>query len=216
MVELFLDFSKLIIYVGLVISLFALIVYRRLNPVLKPLALYLVASGCFDYLSYLFARSNQNNLQFTHLFSMLEIVLVSMFFYRLYKLVVEKVRIKEATIIILVLIIANALFLQSPGDFNSYSAMLVNFCIIAYSLYSFYLMLEYKILADKVIFKWCVIGLFLYNMVDVVINLSTEVIFEFEKSTQVIVWFSRAIIIILSKLIITGSIAIDYFSSEKG
>lgn len=200
MIEVFHFFGECIIYFSVIISLFCVVMFSRLDSLFKIFAIYLIASGSIEILSNTVIALKGNNLMFFHFFSLIEIIVLSKFFERIFVQLEKNIPIRLIYVLAVAFVIANTIFLQPLDTYNTNSSTLVSLIIIGFSVTTFYFLLDDFSKKYKSV-KWLVAGLFIYHMTSIIILFAANVMLSFSKESQLNIWFLRAIIIFITKVI---------------
>ena len=187
-------------YFSVLLALLSLIFYWKFDKALKYFAGYLILSGATEYLASEFTKSLGYNLFLLHPYTILEFILLSGFFKVVFDQLGSKFSMLKITIVVVPLCILNSIFIQPMEGFNSYATTLVGLILIAYSVYTYYLLLE----KDSVEFygiKWLVGGVLIYQMTSLIILASANILIDTTEGSDIIIWIIRAIVILATKII---------------
>ncbi len=117
----------------------AILKYRRLDIAFKTFGLYIITNLVIENAALFLARQGINNYALVHLFTLLEFILLSFFYFEIIRkpAAFRKMMYFLAPIVALY-IICNTLFIQGIDQINSYSETLENLVIISFSIFYFY------------------------------------------------------------------------------
>jgi len=203
MLEFFQGIAATITGLSLLIAVVVLVIYPRLNYALKVIGIYAVIGACSDLLMLSFNYVSKNNIFLFHAYSVLEFFFLTIFFFQIFRDLGKNQNEKYFLAVGLVLMILNSLFLQPLDVFNSYSLTFVSLVAIAYCITFFLLSLD-KANASiefKTI-KWLIITIFLYHCVSIIVLLFGNKIQTLPIELNRIIWTSRAIILLVIKLMV--------------
>ena len=200
MIEIFLAVSDYMMYFSLLLALISLMFCWKFDKVIKYFAVYLIVGGCIEYLAFDFSERFGTNLFLLHIYTILEFILLSAFFKVVFDQLGSKFSTLKITIVIVLLCILNSIFIQPIEGFNSYASTLVGLIIIAYSIYTFYLLLEKNEINFRNI-KWLVGGILIYQMTSFIVLASANFLQETTEGSDAILWLIRAIVIFITKIV---------------
>jgi len=145
----------------------------------------------------------KNNLPGLHLFTILQFILLVLFFSRVLQEYLVDFLWKLVLIIGSLLILANSIFIQSIFTFNSYSKTVVELAIILASIsYFVKLMLSDKIKDHNVVLTYFVTAVFVNASVSILIHLFSNSIMQMEQEFLTQLWNVRTMVNILTQFII--------------
>jgi len=202
-----------IIYSG-VLVLFALVIFGRLDKSSKVFSIYLILAGITELVSNFYGREFGTNLVFLHLFSLIEMTVLGIFFI----IIFNKLKIVFSTQIVVIcavmFIVLNTIFIQPIDMINTYSATLVSMILIFFSVKTFVHLLNTsgKIYQSD---KWLIFGIFIYHMTSIIIMFSANLLFTLEVEPQIIIWTLRALILFFTKVIFTYALYTNAFLKLK-
>jgi len=199
-VELLLAFSEYVVCLSVLLAILGIVFYWRFDSAVKAFVIFLIIGGAIDILTHTMSRFQNNNLYWMHMYTLLELVLLSGFFKVVFARMKLNIPIKTVTSIILILCILNTIFLQPLLSFNSNASMLVSMTIIVFSILTFYHLLDKGQIEYKLI-KWIVSGLLLYQMTNFIILGSSNILIEYELEIDKMIWVLRICILLFTKLV---------------
>jgi len=145
----------------------------------------------------------KNNLPGLHLFTILQFILLVLFFSRVLQEYLVDYLWKLVLIIGSLIILANSIFIQSIFTFNSYSKTVVELAIILASIsYFVKLMLSDKIKDHNVVLTYFVTAVFVNASVSILIHLFSNSIMQMEQEFLTQLWNVRTMVNILTQFII--------------
>lgn len=200
MVEIFKEYSSYVMYFSILLALVSLVFYWKFDKALKYFASFLILSGATEYLASEFTKRLGYNLFLLHLYTILEFIVLSAFFKVVFDQLGAKFSMVKITVVVVLLCIVNSIFIQPIEGFNSYATTLVGLILIAYSVYTFYLLLE-KGSVDFSSIKWLVGGVLIYQMTSLIILASANILIHTSAGSDIILWIIRAVIILITKMI---------------
>jgi len=186
------------ILIGLSISaaVIGVFLWRKASKVEQVFILFIVNNSIFEILSTMVIRLGYtNNLPFVHAYTLMQFILMTIFFSECFKVLKVKINFKWLIVFGSVAIIANSIFIQSIFIYNSNSKSLVDLYVIVCSLLLFiYLIKDRK--HDREELKPSVsftASTYLASSISFVIFLFGNVIMSFEGESEIInlVWDLR-------------------------
>jgi len=108
--------------------------YRSLPTEYRIIVLYLILNGVISIITDVLASYNISNMVLFHLFTVIEMILFSVFFTRVTKNDNSKKNIKILTVAFLIFAIVNVLFWQDLSTYNSYTRSLEAILLIFYAI----------------------------------------------------------------------------------
>lgn len=190
--------STVVTILSLAIAVVFVQKFKQLDSSLRKIAIYFIVSALTELLSLSVAYFlHQSNLIFFHSFAIFEILILGHFFFDYYKkmgVILPQNLILYSLVGLLVL---NSAWIQPLNTYNSYGLTLVSVSIILFSLYAFYLMLEYdhlEVFSGSV--KWLIATIFLMHCSSLMVVLFSNKILEMGKQTQLLIWLARALLIL--------------------
>ncbi len=109
--------------------------YRYLEKSLKVIVLYLTVAGVVNAIAALLAFYHVRNLPLLHIYTVLELTCLGVFFYFAFDSKIIGQRVLAVTFIVSVFCIVNFLFLQSIYSFNSYTRPLEAIVLIVFAAF---------------------------------------------------------------------------------
>lgn len=166
---------------------------------------YLAMVFLVEATSFILAQNGVNNLFMFHIFGLCNFVLLSYYFGSLPG---SKPRLDSVIRWLGVgLLLLNSIFIQPWDAFNSYGMTLVSLVVIFFCFRFFMGMLDLGHEGIHLISeKWFASGILLAELVSLIVLFISNFILDFEKNTQLIVWITRSLFLLLSKLIISFSL----------
>lgn len=145
----------------------------------------------------------KNNLPGLHLFTILQFILLVLFFSRVLQKYLVDFLWKIVLIIGSLLILANSIFIQSIFEFNSYSKTVVELAIILASMFYFVKLMLSDIIKDhNVVLTYFVTAVFVNASVSILIHLFSNSIMQMEQEFLTQLWNVRTMVNILTQFII--------------
>ena len=202
-----------VVFLTLLVGFISILYYRRFGSVEKFFVYYIWMSAFFE----LFAMSVnlesvnnvlvdygwKNNLPGLHLFTILQFILLVLFFSRVLQKYLVDFLWKIVLIIGSLLILANSIFIQSIFEFNSYSKTVVELAIILASMFYFVKLMLSDIIKDhNVVLTYFVTAVFVNASVSILIHLFSNSIMQMEQEFLTQLWNVRTMVNILTQFII--------------
>lgn len=214
MLELYLEFTDYAVYLSVLLSVIGAMIYWRLDSTLKIFCIFLIVTGALECMSFALSYIQVNNLRLVHIYTLLELVILSMFFLSVFKKMKLEYPIKTITGVLLLLCILNSIFIQPLDTFNSYAATLVSLTLISYCILTFYHLLGRDDSKYNKI-RWLVSGLLLYQMTSFVVMAFSNILSQMAVEVDLIVWFMRIVIMIVTKILFGAIILLAAFPKQK-
>lgn len=192
-----------------------LIYYAKLDHVFQIFALYLIVSGSFDLVSNAMADMGQNNLMYLHLFTLVELILLGSFFRSISRRISSNQVWKMIFTVLIFGVVGNSLFIQSLGKFNSYSSTACSIFILFTCVWYFTQSLSERVTRRVRSIHWIVVGLFIYHSVSMVIMIFSNLLLQLESDGKAAIWITRAIIIVITKLLFIIALTNQYMEGRK-
>jgi hypothetical protein len=139
------EYTFIIYYIFLVLGLvIGISRYKELDAAMRIVVLWLFAIAVGELITYLLLKTEQHQIKYVvfHCSSILEIILISTYFFTLLNLSQRLLLMLINGSLWLVLGLLNILFLQPVTEINTNMLMLESFSIITMSLYFIYRMLK--------------------------------------------------------------------------
>jgi len=203
---------SLIVVISIACAIASLFLWKFANSKEKIFIYYIFAIGFFELLSrFLLAILNGNNLPGLHLYTLVQFVLMTLFFNACLKELSSWFKYKWILTGGVIGIIVNSMFFQPIFTFNSYSKSLVEIYIIIMSIVLFVLFIKDKS-HDQLNMKASlsfVSAVFMNSSVSFIIFMYSHEIIEMKKSLSYIIHNVRLAINYISLfLIIYGMVQI--------
>lgn len=152
--------------------------YRTLDKSSRWIFFYLISSAVFAGGSHLFAYIMRNNMWFFSPMSLIQFLILTIFFYHVFK----NQRLKKILLIVLGLVTCFAFtdffFLEGPMAYNSYALSIENLFLLLYSVIYFWELMRDEDLVKQSIFVndlpsfWYNSGLFIYHCSNFMLSLA--------------------------------------------
>jgi len=204
MVYLYEIIIKTTVALSTVLALLLIFKYHKLNFFLKVVGIYIIVGASIDIVSTALYYEKENNLQFLHLFTLFEFVILSYLFKNLFELLKSKINILYLSIPSTIFIIINAWLIQNIESLNSYSSILSSIIIIGFCIHFFILILDIDIKNFQFItLKWFIICLFLYHSISIIVMLFGGIILSISRDVVTTIWGFRSVVIMATKIVIS-------------
>lgn len=113
--------------------------YKVLEVAMKTFGLYLITNFIIEGIAFSLAMQEANNNLLVHLFTLLEFIFLSFFYFKIIKKpAFFQTLLKVLAPIVVIYIIGNTLFVQGIDQINSYSETVENVLIISFAIFYFY------------------------------------------------------------------------------
>jgi len=191
-------------FTSIILGLLSILFLNRLDSYNRFIGYYAILVGVFETIAHVIKSIlHMNNLQGLHLYTLLEFIILSQFFYLILKKLELKIPIKIIIFLGSFLIIFNSLFLQPLSNFPSNSRLGVEIFIIAMCITVYILLL--KNIKEKKIFQASIIfisAIFLKSSLSSVLYLFSNSIMRMEPPLRDQLWGFRGFINLISIIMI--------------
>jgi hypothetical protein len=192
--------------VNILVALVFIVKNGSFTDLIKRFGIYIVIGALFEFYSYwlVFVVENKdNNLYLVHIFTLIEFVVVSWFFGKLFELFQLKFNTILIIVIGAVLIILNSLLLQPIDVYNSFSRTAVQLCFLACCFVGFYLFTQRNYaFEDRAVVKWVLIALLIKYSGSLFLYLFSNRIADLPPETQINIWLINPSLNLLFQMII--------------
>lgn len=195
---------RIISYIGLVLVFINTIIYfigfAPKGKAYKFFVIYLFALSVIQTAAEIYAGNGLNNHFLSTYYLFLQFILLSCFFYHLFKDIKNKKSsiIKYTSLSILIgLTVQYSIYPETYYVFNSIGFLLTTSAIILYSV--FYL---FEQMSKKLPFYYTNIGIFIYFISSSLIFASAIAIVSFNDKTNMLIWKINALLFIIYQLLI--------------
>lgn len=195
---------RIISYIGLVLVFINTIIYfigfAPKGKAYKFFVIYLFALSVIQTAAEIYASKGLNNHFLSTYYLFLQFILLSCFFYHLFKDIKNKKSsiIKYTSLSILIgLTVQYSIYPETYYVFNSIGFLLTTSAIILYSV--FYL---FEQMSKKLPFYYTNIGIFIYFISSSLIFASAIAIVSFNDKTNMLIWKINALLFIIYQLLI--------------
>ena len=208
-----------IVVLSLSSALFAFLLRGKANSIERVFVYYVFAVGLFELIAWLGPRFFQqsNNLPGLHLYTLVQFVLMALFFNACFKEFSSRIKLKGVIILGVSGILLNSLFIQSIYTYNSYSKTLVELFVIICSLMLLVLFIKDKEhnqeqMKPSVSF---VSAVFLQSSVSIIIYMYSNEIMHMKESFQNSIWHLKMLVNYLSLFMILLGLLQILFRNKK-
>ena len=216
------DYRDYFFYIATLITVVSIGYYawnrHRLPPYIRYLAAFLTMHLTLDFIALFLARAGIPNLPLLHLYTLLEFVLLGLFYRSLlrspYWLPPYFRWFFGAGV---VFIVANTLFLQAPFEFNSYAKTFSSTSIILFALLYFYNSILGEIAAPQRSGLHLInTGLFVFYMGTLLIFLFSDFLRRNDQNILFEIWNANLILsILLQSLLLIGLVLVRQGSVDS-
>ena len=204
------------VVLSILLALAIIIKFNYLSTPLKIVGLYLIVNSSLEIVSTAFYSISANNLIFFNLFTFFEIVILTLLFKFLFKVINSSTNIYYIGIPTILFVILNTLFIQDIYQINTYSSALVSIVILGYCIHFFILILDVK--APNYQFttlKWFVICIFIFHSISLVFMIFDSLLSDLSKDAQSSIWSFRSVVLLITKIILIICFAKLFLKSNK-
>lgn len=130
--------------------LIAILKFKSIVKACPEILLYLGMALFFELFTRFFLSPNVNNLPYLHLYTSLEFLTISLFYWRTLRHYYSTKVLIITIVAFLVFAIMNAFFIQGLENFNSYARSIECIIIISFSLLYYFMMLSELSIKDPI------------------------------------------------------------------
>lgn len=204
MLEIFNKIATVNVIIYFFLAILIIAKYSRLGFLVKFVGIYVIISAAIELVSFTLYQAGINNMEFLHLYTLIEVAIVTHIFYIIYKAFGVKFDVRYLSYPTFVFIIINSLFVQNIDSYNSYGYVLSSALILGLSIYYFLLIIDKEAKNyNFVLVKWFIITLFLFHSISLIVMFFGDLLHGISKEIQSYVWTFRIIIILLQKIILS-------------
>ena len=186
-------------YVLMVINLLLFLVqFRNANKSMRLFTLYLFVIAVVQFGSSYMSRNQMNNLFLSHLYFILQFVLLGFFYLSFLKAPIQRRFVRISMAVCLALL--GLQYYRDPmvfWNFNLFEIFLTSFLIVIYALFHFY-----NILNESRQYYWLNTGIFIYIFVSSVLFLSGNLMSTIAIEYVDLVWTLNAILYVVYQVFI--------------
>jgi hypothetical protein len=163
---------------------------------------YITINGFVNLLVSVLAHNHINNLPVFHFFTIIEFILLSLFFGSVYKDKRYSVFSYVIIGIFTILSVLNTLFIQDLYKFNTYSRSLEAIILMCYCIYYFYYLIKQSTpLTNSA--TWYASGIFIYFSTSFIIFIMSNITLTIDKELNRIIWLVHATMVLVMYVFIT-------------
>lgn len=133
---------KFLLYTSPLVFIYPLIVccvsFLRQASVFRVICLFVIVAFTVEVLSTILWYNQKNNLFLLHIYTPIELLIISIFYYNIFKRYVKKWIIPLLCCLFIICSIFDSLFIHGISNFNIYARSIESIIIISYSLFFFY------------------------------------------------------------------------------
>ncbi|MEM6684568.1 MAG: hypothetical protein AAF617_02140 [Bacteroidota bacterium] len=179
--------------------------YKRLNKLYWTLFVLLIVAAIISYNAYTLYKNVQNNMHILHLYTVVEYIFWSLFYYQLFKKSMVKKAIIGLVVILVAFSILNTLYWQPLDTFNSYSRSLEAAFLLCFAIAWFYkVFVNGKIIRlEKHPVFWINAGVLVYFSGAFLLFISNNFLVGISKQAFFQAWTLHALFLIIHYLFIT-------------
>jgi hypothetical protein len=183
-------------------SVLGCIVYPKTNIANKYFIIFLVFGTAIELLSSSWAEEGRNNLIFFHINTLIEFILLTIFFVSIYDRD-KQYLLKWILPIGIFFILFNSLFIQKIDTYNTISLTTVSLYLIGCCLYYFYLAIGHRVeIYQNTFTKYAVFSIFSLHIVSLMVLFFGNFLLNVKGTFVNMIWTIRALIIFVVKLLI--------------
>lgn len=163
---------------------------------------YIIISGMVDLVVSVLAYNRINNLPVFHVFTVIEFILLSLFFNSIYKRKIYSIITFITIGIFILLAILNSFFLQDLYKFNTYTRSVEAIILICYCVYYFYHLISSNEDVNYSV-TWHVSGMFIYFSASSILFIMSNVTLTINKELNWILWHIHSAMLLIMYIFIT-------------
>ena len=149
-IELLKWFLEYVPFIILVSLFMALLKFKSVAKACPEMLYFLALAVFFEFLSRFLSGRRTNNMPYLHLYTTLEFLTISLFYYRTLKHFISAKVLLGTIIGFVSFAIINAFFIQGITNFNSYARSIECIILILFSLIYYYMMLSELSIKDPI------------------------------------------------------------------
>jgi hypothetical protein len=185
---------------------------RRFKKYDLVIFIYVTINGLVNLLVSILAQNHFNNLPVFHIFTVIEFILLSLFFNAVYNNKTYSVFSNCMMVVFTLLSILNTLFLQDLHKFNTYSRSLGAIILMCYCIYYFYYLIKQSMpLTNSV--TWYTSGIFIYFSTSFIIFIMSNITLTIDKELNKVIWHVHAAMVLVMYIFITRGF---YIGKSRG
>ena len=188
-----------LLFLSVIIALWK---YKTYPASIRIFTIYLCANLLIELLARGFQLLHTNNLWLVHLFTLVEFVTLSYFFYNFIERPKWLVRyFGEIIALGSLLIVANSIFWEPLNAINSFSETGENFVLIVFCILSLFHLLESPNPSYRFTYNWIIYGILIYLSGSILIFLFSRyfMVSTDQTSTHLLIWVLNALLNLVFK-----------------
>lgn len=206
--------SWAIICFSIIISSLLIFNRSKINGFLYYFGIWMIIESILEISSTLTAAFGFRNIFFFHINAVLEFTVLILYFNSLFK----EIRGPEIHKILwpgLILILTNTLFFQDYTQYNSNALTPISLTMVFFSLFYFIKLFDEKMDLEKKLFRLILTGcILIIHCAQLFPVLFGNIMFELELREQSAIWVVRAVIVLITRVIIFYTL-LGHFISHK-
>ncbi|MBT8232512.1 MAG: hypothetical protein HKO66_04540 [Saprospiraceae bacterium] len=208
----------IIMTLSILLGLAGIFVFKRFTKFEKYIGYYFILVAVFEVIASILIKvfDSDNNLLGLHVYTLLEFIILGLFFNHVFKELDTKLPIKLLLAIGSLLILANSLFVQPLTEFPSFSRTGVDSFILVFSM-SFFILLILKDYDSK-LFRpsiFFVGALLVKSALSSIIYLFSNQIMNMEVQLRDNLWMMRTVINLLAVGVMIYSVYLIYRRNQE-
>jgi hypothetical protein len=195
-------FLNLITLIIVIITVYALFLYRGLDQSLRYFCWFIFLSGTTEIISKIISLQKINNLPLLHIYVAGGFVCLALFYEAVLDRFIDKKIIRGILITFLVFTISNSIFIQPLTTFNSYALTVESILVVILALTTYIVMMNDEVkqkrqeLASSL--NWINSGLFIYYTSSLIIfYYSNTLVLFFPKQFNLQTWILHAFFLLV-------------------
>lgn len=190
-----------------------MVLFNRIKLPMKFIALFVIGSFIIQIVSFIRWEIKANNLVWLHIYSIMQFVLLSLFYRSVLTSIKWKNLINVITVLVSIILILNSIYFEPLLSFNSRGVFISNSVLIVYSIAYFFQLLD----SDAKTKNYQVLnsGVVLFTAESLVIFLFGNYLSEMEFVSQVGLWLTHSIVYMLLVLFIYIELWRHQYKKEK-
>ena len=180
-------------------SLLFLTGFFRNGKTYKKFTLYLISMSVIQFFTYYLWKVKANNIHLSHYYLVTQFILLSLFYYHLFKNKAQKIIVVSILVtVVSVLIIQSYLHPDLLYRFNLLEILCTSLTLVFFSIIHFY-----NSLSETKQFTYINSGIFIYVLSSTLIFCSGNIMTELDPSINRLVWFMNVVLYLVYQLLIT-------------
>ncbi|EDP95986.1 hypothetical protein U8527_13845 [Kordia algicida OT-1] len=209
------DYQIIVSNIGKIVlginTILFLIVFFRNEKAYKIFTGYLFLMSIVQFFTYYLWKEGVYNLHLAHYYLTTQFIILSLFYYTLFKNKTQKwLVISVLIIIVIILIIQSYILPELLYRFNLLEIVLTSLPIVFFSVIQFY-----NSLSEKRKFMYVNSGIFIYILTSTLIFCSGNIVNDITTEFRTLLWFMNVILYLVYQLLISAEWFLNFRKKDK-